>query len=215
MNEELSLTGDLIPELFLTIKAGKVSCFYPLLQRGFMVKAEIGRSIKTFLSTYLEVTPEYIDERIKTIFLDGKAVDDIDTTSLRDRSNLALSAAMPGLVGATLRREGHLAPMRNQITCSHAEMPPSIREGIVSLKLFNLLLKDHGTALLKKGVIVRKSELVDLLRSLSNEQWERFKTVTVDGREVEPVGLLYLKLFRESNKHKEHDLIALRIDLDD
>jgi len=41
---------------------------------------------------------DYVTQRISTIFLDGKPVDDIDTLLVRDGAVLSLSAAMPGLV---------------------------------------------------------------------------------------------------------------------
>ena len=48
--------------------------------------------------------------------LDGKPVDDIGAALVQDGSTLALSAAMPGLVGATLRRGGAYSSFRSAIT---------------------------------------------------------------------------------------------------
>lgn len=48
----------------------------------------------------------YVEERIQTLLLNGLAVDDPDTAVLESGARLALSAAMPGVLGATLRRGG-------------------------------------------------------------------------------------------------------------
>jgi len=77
-----------------------------ILQQGFLLKAQVGCSMKRFLIEGIGLSPEYIAERIQTIFLDGSPVDDLDSAIIKDGSHLALSAAMPGLVGAAMRRGG-------------------------------------------------------------------------------------------------------------
>ena len=64
----------------------------------------------------LGLSPEYVDKRIQTLFLNGKAIDNPDTALLKEDSTLALSAAMPGLLGATLRKGSYYARMRNEIS---------------------------------------------------------------------------------------------------
>ncbi len=196
-------------EICLTMKAKKILSFFPLLQGGFMVNAEVGCSIKTFLCTRLGVPPEYIDERIKTILLDGKAVDDVDSVSVKDGSILALSAAMPGLAGATLRRGGHLAALRSQITHGNEDKTQASGMGVVFVKLFNLIIKDLGEGLLKKGIIVRLSDIADLFRTRSGDLSEALATVRVDGREVDPTELFGKKRFDEQEGHRP---ALLRVD---
>jgi hypothetical protein len=55
------------------------------------------------LCDQFQVETDYLENRIKTIFLDGKPVDDEDKAVLKNGSTLALSAAMPGLVDSTFR----------------------------------------------------------------------------------------------------------------
>jgi len=97
-----TLKYSLTVRLSLTLEPDKIHGFFPLLRQGFMVRARVGCSIKTMLCEQFGVSPEYMEDRIKTIFLDGKTVDDVDSAIIKDGSTLALSAAMPGLVGATL-----------------------------------------------------------------------------------------------------------------
>lgn len=170
--------------LSLTLEPDKIQGFFPLLQRGFMVKVQIGCSIKTMLCEQFGLDPEYVEDRIQTIFLDGKTVDDIDSAIIKDGSTLAFSAAMPGLVGATLRRGGHLALLRSGITHRGERTPVSRREGMVALKLFNLIVTELGPTFLKRGIVVRREDLEGLLVGLPGEFWGGCKAAIVDGQEV-------------------------------
>jgi len=71
-----------------------------------MISATVGCSIKNLLCNQFDITPEYLSDRISTIFLNGKPVDDVESAIIKDNSILALSGAMPGLVGATFRKGG-------------------------------------------------------------------------------------------------------------
>src|SRR3989304_1732354 len=115
----------------------RTSEFFQLLQRGFMLKAQVGCSIKRFLCEQVGLSPEYIAEKIQTVFLDGRPVDDLDSAIIKDGARLALSAAMPGLVGATMRRGGIYSSFRNTITHRETGARYAIGEGFVHLKLFN------------------------------------------------------------------------------
>jgi hypothetical protein len=127
--------------------------FRGLLADGFEVEAETGVSLSDLLQRQFSLDPAYVAGRLSTIFLDGHPVDDLEGTIVRDGATLALSAAMPGLVGATLRRGGALAPMRAAI--SHREAPGAARgTGRVRVKLFNLVLDDLGAFFLERGIIV-------------------------------------------------------------
>lgn len=170
--------------LSVTLEPDKIQGFFPLLQCGFMVKVQIGCSIKTMLCEQFGLNPEYVEDRIQTILLDGKTVDDIDSAIIKDGSTLALSAAMPGLAGATLRRGGHLSLLRSGITHRGGRKSVSRREGMVVLKLFNLVVNELGPTFLKRGIFVRREDLEGLLMSLPGEFWGGCKAANVDGQEV-------------------------------
>jgi hypothetical protein len=139
----------------MTITAESVSRFFSLLSAGFSVIAKAGCSINDLLSQEFGIPEAYIDDRIQTIFLNGKAVDDSKSATLQDGATLALSAAMPGMVGSTFRKEGVFAGMRSQI--SHVTGPSGHhdRQIEVKLKLFNLIAKELGPVFLQKGVIIQ------------------------------------------------------------
>jgi hypothetical protein len=108
-------------------------------------------------------------EKIQSIVLDGKPVDDIRAAVLHDGSTLALSAAMPGLVGATLRRGGAYSSLRSAITYHETENACMPGEGWMNIKLFNLLMAELGPNLLRKGVLLMTTDLLDLLTDRTGE----------------------------------------------
>lgn len=173
----------LTSELCLYLAENRIPNFFQLLQQGFGVKVQTGCSVKSLLCEQLGLDPEYVEKRIQTLFLDGKPVDDINSAMIRDGSTLALSAAMPGFVGAVLRKGGYYASMR--ITISHREETDSRdeQEGMVSLKLFNLLLKEMGPVFLKRGVWIRRKDLDDLLKRESDDFWTGVEKAILDGKE--------------------------------
>jgi hypothetical protein len=167
-----------------TLPRAELSRFSALLQRGAALRVAADSSVERFLLVELGLSPDYVRDRITTVFLDGQVVDRLDEAELRNGSLLALSAAMPGLVGATLRRAGYYAAMRSAITLQAphpgplpaggeredgASAIPSPFQGegraheLVRVKLFNLLIAELGPVLLAHGVIVDRAEAAELL----------------------------------------------------
>ena len=163
-----------------------VSRMLHILQNGFMVRAQVGCSIKEFLCQQQKLSQEYITKRISTIFLDGKPVDDIDSAVIQDGSTLALSGAMPGLVGAVMRRSSFYASFRSSITYKKGDNVSQHEEGMVRLKLFNMVMKELGPDFLEKGIFIRTSDLSGFLVN----QWDDFprgcRDVLLNGEPVEP-----------------------------
>lgn len=136
----------------LTLNPSLIPKFYQLLGQGFRLNVRVGCSIKELLCKQLGISEDYLEDRIQTLFLDGKSVDDVNTAFVMEGSSLALSAAMPGLVGATLRKGGNFAPMRSQISHQTDKTSFSRKKGTIILKLFNLLVKELGPIFLQQGV---------------------------------------------------------------
>ncbi len=191
-------------ELRLHLEESLIPKFFQLLQRGFMMKVQVGCSIKSLLCEQLGVDPEYMEKRIQTIFLDGKPVDDVNSAIIRDGSTLALSAAMPGLVGAVLRSGGFFASMRS--TISHREETGVERpqEGMVSLKLFNILLKEMGPAFLEKGIWVHGKDLQNFIDGKLDDFTTGCQKAFVDNKEVD------LKTLPEMKWAEREVLLLLR-----
>jgi len=152
--------------LSLTVNADRVHCFFPLLQKGFVLGVPVGCPIRALLRDVLGLTDEYIEARLQTVFLDGKPVDDIDGAFIRDGATLALAPAMPGLMGAMLRRGGFYAPMRSEITHRDDAAPRGIGEGRITMKLFGMALQELGPKLLESGIEVDAGDLAQVVREL-------------------------------------------------
>jgi hypothetical protein len=110
----------------MVMKSAAIPRLYPILQRGFFMPCLIGAAMSTFLKDRMGLSAQYIEERISTIFLNGKPVDNLETAIIEKGSTLALSSAMPGLVGATLRRKGFYASLRSAITYDRKAEGPSV-----------------------------------------------------------------------------------------
>jgi len=169
MTESTPAGGGPSERLTLSVPADRVPLFFPLLQKGFALGVLAGCPLRAFLRDGLGLTDEYIETRIQTVFLDGKPVDDIDTALIRDGSTLALAPAMPGLMGAMLRRGGYYAPMRSGITHRGDAAAQGIGEGRIVMKLFGTALRELGPMLLERGIEVDAGDLAQILSELPGE----------------------------------------------
>ena len=153
-----------IPSVRLNIQLpiDQLERFFALFQRGITLPAIIGCSLKNLLCGQLAIPEEYVTERITTVFCDNCPVDDFEKTILQDGSRIALSAAMPGLVGATMRRGGFYAALRQGISHLIHTGPAVPEDGVVTLKLFNLLMTELGPTLLAHGILLEPEELQEL-----------------------------------------------------
>jgi len=165
------IDGIPIVRLSLIVKAELVPIFFQLLGQGFKVNAQIGGSVKELLCNQLGIHEDYLTERIKTIFLNAKVVDDVKSANVNEGSVVALSGAMPGLVGAILRSGGIYAGMRSQI--SHNTIEASSQKGAaqITLKLLNLVVKELGPTFLQNGIIIKGEVLQDFIE----HHWEELK----------------------------------------
>jgi hypothetical protein len=172
--------------LCLLVKPGLSTIFFNLAERGFRANVQTGCSVKELICNQLGIAEDYLEKRIQTIFLNAKAVDDLDYTMVTDGSTLALSGAMPGLVGVTMRRGGFYASLRSQISHEKNLSASHRGDGQIVIKLFNLVLKELGPGILQKGFRTSGENLQDLLKRHLNE----LKTGCISGElDGKPVGI--------------------------
>ena len=139
-----------------------------LVQEGFALHGLEGQSIRDFMRGSLGMADLYIEGSVSTVFLDYKPVDDLDSAVISPGCLVSLSAAMPGLVGAVMRRNSPYASFREAI--SHdgqvdEEVAAAARTCLVRVKLFNSIMREHGPALLQRGIVVEATRLAALLGS--------------------------------------------------
>ncbi len=164
-----------------------LSPFLNLLQQGFLVEIPTGSTIKQMLCGFYHVEETYLEDRVQTIFLDGKPVDDVDRAMLENGSSLALSAAMPGLVGSTFRRSGILAAFRSGITYQQEEPASnSPEDALVSIKLFNLLIYELGPKFLNQGIVVKRKALEHILKGETHHLKSVISLMVMNGEEMHP-----------------------------
>jgi hypothetical protein len=152
--------------LALALPAEKMSAFFPLFQRGVTVPAVTGCSLRQLLCDQFGIPEEYVTGRITTIFLDNRPVDDLDRSLIAQGSRVTLSAAMPGLVGAVMRRSGFYAALRQGISHTGETGVAKKGDGSVRLKLFNLLLPELSPLFLARGIVLERSEFLELQTAL-------------------------------------------------
>ena len=187
------ISGD-IPgvNLLLVVKDKMVPIFFQLLGHGFNLKVQTGCSVKELLCRQFGIPEDYLAERIQTIFLNAKVVDDVSSATVNEGCTLALSGAMPGLVGAILRSGGFYASMRSQISYDQNNLSSSPIAGKITLKLLNLVVKELGPAFLEKGIWFNGGKLQEFIKHHLEELKAGGAANELDGKPVETNSLLGL-----------------------
>jgi hypothetical protein len=177
-------------QVCLKVEADLISGFIKLIERGFRLKVKTGQSIRELFCSQFGISDDYFDNRIQTIFLDGKAVDNTDTAWVENGSRLALSAAMPGLVGATFRKGGRYASFRGTISYSKSKKSIAEGEGEITLKLFNMIARELGPVFLQKGVIIESRPFREFLLSRSENLKAAGISIHLNDEKTDLAGLL-------------------------
>lgn len=168
-------------KLELFVAPGTLPLFATVLQAGIVLQTRRGDKLGVFLDKLPGFTHEYIINAIQTIFLNGTAIDDLETPLTGDSPVLALSAAMPGLAGAIFRKNSFHAALRT----THKEEQVAHRDDAIAsvhLKLFNSIARDRGPALLTGGVSIKTSSLLSFFQT-SPSMLSHLHSFRLDGRE--------------------------------
>jgi hypothetical protein len=184
-------------DVCISCDAAKLAAFSPLLQKGFLIKTISGKSIRAVLCDQMGVSPEYLDNRVNTIFLDNKPVDNVDSAIIKEGAVLALSAAMPGFVGAAFRKGGFYAAMRGSITHVEESGSTTSREGFFLLKLYNFVAKELGPLFLESGIWLPRDDVQELFQGRSDSFWSGCRSCTIDDREVDLAYFLGMEWLRQ------------------
>lgn len=166
-----------------------------LLQAGFTIEALVGCTLREFLCMEMEICGDYANKRIQTIFIDGHPVDDFDEAHIHNGTRLALSGAMPGLVGAVMRRGGTLSGLRDSITYHLDEMRPTEQQGYVHIRLYNIVAEELAHVFLRRGVLVEADNVATFLSG--RQEWLSGLQLVTDSGEVKPLPSEELKALLE------------------
>lgn len=177
--------------LSLSVPKIELSVWMPILGNGIGFPITSDTVLKTFLCDQIGIHSDYLEHRIQTILVNGRAIDEVNQVHLANGDVIALSAAMPGLVGATLRMGSHLAEMRRTITHPRgATKNNGEQNGVITLKLFNLVAAEIGPMMLNGPVLLKQKDLHHLSSRYPNialpqrpsrdEDWVEIDIVTQD-----------------------------------
>ena len=182
-NKKKLILADIPPDeelVTFTLEPAKeqISRLCTLMHNGCYVKVECGKTMRDLLCEQFQIPFEYVRKDIKVIFLEFSPVDNIETAIIKDGATLALSAAMPGLVGAAMRRDGDLTWLRSSITYQEGETDHQVGQGLIQIKLFNRVMADLGESFLRRGVYVKSKYLSEFLTRFTPEFWKEFGTIS-------------------------------------
>lgn len=130
--------------------------FQQLFQDHFYVACEDNCTIRELLCEQMHVCGDYTQRRVQTVFLNGHPVDDIDTARITAGDTVALSSAMPGLMGAMMRTNSPFKQMRDTISLkedARQEDAPG-RQCLVRMRLFNFLAKELAGLFVDNGFYI-------------------------------------------------------------
>lgn len=133
------------------------------LTKGAKLQCKTGKSIEDVLTNQLSIPKTIIEDKIKTIFLDGHPVDNPSEVYINAGSTLSLAAAMPGIAGICMGRNSPVAAFRAGISAAGSEEVKFEEDGIIQLKLFNTTIELLGPSVLKYGIIIKSQELAGMV----------------------------------------------------
>jgi hypothetical protein len=171
-----------VPAITLTVIADSLEKFTTLLQSGIYIHVQPGETIGSLLASLPGFNEKYVRERVQTIFVDGLPADHLAQEFTKKETVLAISAAMPGVAGAIFRKGGIHAALRTG-TAKQANSAPQQTSLNVRLKLFNVIAKERGEALLARGCFMQSKSLEKFLnyRPLLIKE---LREITIDGHKT-------------------------------
>lgn len=180
-----TIKEDTIGAILFFIGPSALPWFNEILQRGFFLINPVGISIEEFLTKQIGLSREYIGHKISAIFLDGKIVHDIGSALIKRGSVLALSSALPGFVGASLR-SGGISEFSNS---REINSPDSRDRGVFCVKLYNLPMLELGPSFMRRGILLRSAGIEEFLKTQPDAFWRDCSKILLDGEEIDPVSL--------------------------
>jgi len=192
-----------VRNLRLKMKAGLESKLIPIFQQGICLRTSVGLPLAEVLED-AGFSAKYLAEKVQTVFLDGSAIDDLDGVIVKSGCVIALSAAMPGLAGAILRKGSPISGLRSKTPSATAAHSTADTVATVRLKLFNRVAEEMGPELLFKGILIKKSDFDNFVAGRPGLLEEAVLEAELDSAPVSPAELL-------GGKSIPSDYIVLKI----
>lgn len=180
-----------IPRFTFRGSPGLAAGFLPLLREGVRLSAPTGLTLRQVMEQTLGMAPDYVTDRVLTVFLNGSPVDDIDQVRVREGSEIGLGAAMPGLAGISMRRGSPIKAFREAIAARPETQAAGAGDAALTVKLFNLVADEAGAEVLRRGVGLSASRLAAFLAGREDGFWARIRGLEADGLAVSSTALLH------------------------
>lgn len=153
--------------LHLKLPASEVGRLATIFNVGIGIVTHTGIPLMALLCDQLCIDRSYIDQRIQTVFVNGRAIGNRNKAILSANAVVALSTAMPGLVGCAFHKQGPLTDCREDIVDTSLESAQTDRHAtVVTLKLFNMVATELGPDLLRQQIWVKGHMLRELIMAL-------------------------------------------------
>lgn len=184
------MTSTQTTHLSLTVQPDSLRRFFVLTGVGFKIKISAPCTLADLLGKDLNVEPAYVADRIQTIFLNAKAVDDPAATLVLAGDSIGLSGPMPGVAGAVLRKQSRLSSMRSSMSHTQRNRATADQEaGDVTIRLFNVLQEELGRQLLQIGMRIPGESWSDFLCRNRNTLSAAIQSAELDEIQLPPKSL--------------------------
>ncbi len=187
-----------IQNLRLKLKPGQESRLLPIFQLGICLRTRAGLPLAEVLRE-AGFSGQYLQEKVQTVFLDGSAVDDLDRAIVKGGCVIALSAAMPGLAGAILRKGSPISGLRSKTSAATGLRSSVDAVETVRLKLFNRVAEEMGPELLHRGILLKRSDFENLVASRPGLLQEAIVEAELDSAPLSPAELFGGKSIRSDH----------------
>ena len=181
-------------QLKITVARTHWARFSLLLQEGVWIKGPLNISLEQFLTKCAGIPKKDLTDLVQTVFLNGQTVDDLTKAQVANEDIIALSASMPGLLGATLRKGGYYAGLRQEISHHGRDLEVADQNGRVRIKMFNILLRQLGPGVLAHGIWLEPDRLQTFLKDRSEDFWRDCSALTLNDQALIPQALLSMKI---------------------
>lgn len=147
----------------IVMKSSGLRIWGTFLQYGIELECKAGMSIRQLMTHVAGLEADYVEEKIKTVFRNSSPVDDIDAPLLNDGDLIAVTGAMPGLVGICMGRESLFGSFREGISSCEICEDSEIEDITITLKVFAETAREIAGCLMGQGIIADAEKLADFL----------------------------------------------------
>jgi len=179
-------------ELYLDLAPDGVRRWRLALHAGFHFRIPGGLTVRKLLTSELGMDADYVENRVRTVFLGGRPVDDIDAALVRPGTEMTLSTMLPGVAGITMGRDNLIAAYRADITYHDDGSCAEYGQCVIFIKLLNFIAPETGHLFLPRGIGLDHTAWARHISGLPESFWDTVRAATLDGKSLDPKALRQL-----------------------